>query len=161
MEVKTNKEYTAMLHEIESVEREIRALEDQVLEEMERGENLVAEIKREEGAFTAAEERHRGDVRALEERERALGQTAAERTSERDAIAATLPEAVLELFQRVARLRGSAVAEARDGMCQTCHVKLRLQMFVEVKRNDALMQCPACQRVLYFDASVTAPSPGP
>src|SRR5688572_27941654 len=59
MEVKTNKEYTAMLHEIEGVEREIRAREDQVLAEMERAEGLASEIKGEEAVFKAAEQEHR------------------------------------------------------------------------------------------------------
>ena len=63
MDVKTNKEYTAMLHEIEAVEREIRGREDQILVEMEKAETLAAEIKREEAAFKAVEERHR-DARA-------------------------------------------------------------------------------------------------
>src|SRR5918999_1168574 len=51
MEVKTNKEYTAVLHEIEGVEREIRGREDQVLAEMERAEALTGEIKREDAVF--------------------------------------------------------------------------------------------------------------
>src|SRR5258708_26959762 len=68
MEVKTNKEYTAVLHEIENVEREIRALEDQILLEMERAESLAAELKREEGLFQAAQEEGRTGARSLEAR---------------------------------------------------------------------------------------------
>src|SRR5688500_10313386 len=45
MDVKTNKEYTAMLHEIEGVEREIRAREDVILGEMESAESLALELK--------------------------------------------------------------------------------------------------------------------
>src|SRR5262245_44037897 len=67
MDVKTNKEYTAMLHEIEGVERDIRAREDQVLAEMEKAESLTAEVKKEEAAFKAREERHRSDIRSLDE----------------------------------------------------------------------------------------------
>ena len=63
MDVKTNKEYTAMLHEIEGVERDIRAREDLILGEMERGEGLAVEIKREEESFKQAEERHRAESR--------------------------------------------------------------------------------------------------
>jgi uncharacterized protein len=150
MEVKTNKEYTAMLHEIEGVEREIRGREDQILAEMERSEGLVAEVKAEEEAFKAAELRSRESGRVLDDRTRTLE---AERTRlgvERDAVAATVPGDMLELFQRVAKLRGVAVAEARDGMCQVCHVKLRLQMYAEIKRNEEIQQCPACNRILYY-----------
>ena len=150
MEVKTNKEYTAMLHEIEGVEREIRTREDQILAEMERSEALAAEVKAEEEVFKAAEARARDEGRALEERARSLEEQRGRLAAERDAIAATVPDDVLELFQRVARLRGVAVAEAKDGMCQLCHVKLRLQMYAELKRNEEIQQCPACNRILYY-----------
>jgi len=151
MDVKTNKEYTAMLHEIEGVEREIRGREDQILAEMERSEGLTAEVKAEEEAFKAAETRSRESGRALDERARALEAERTRLAGERDAVAATVPGDMLELFQRVAKLRGVAVAEARDGMCQVCHVKLRLQMYAEIKRNEEIQQCPACNRILYYE----------
>jgi predicted nucleic acid-binding Zn-ribbon protein len=160
MEVKTNKEYTAVLHEIENVEREIRALEDKILLEMERAESLAAELKREEGLFKAAEEEGRVEARSLEARARDLEGQAGKLGGERDAIAATIPPDPLDLFQRVARRRGAAVAEARDGMCQLCHVKLRPQMYVDVKKNEGILQCPACSRILYYLPPVAAVSPG-
>jgi uncharacterized protein len=150
MEVKTNKEYTAMLHEIEGVERDIRAREDQILAEMEKSEGLSAEVKSEEEAFKGAETRSREGGRTLDERARTLEEDRKRVAAERDAIAATVSEDALELFQRVARLRGLGMAEARDGMCQVCHVKLRLQMYAELKRNEEIQQCPACNRILYY-----------
>ena len=30
-----------------------------------------------------------------------------------------------------------------------CHVKLRPQIFNEVRRNDSLIQCDSCSRILY------------
>jgi predicted nucleic acid-binding Zn-ribbon protein len=150
MEVKTNKEYTAMLHEIEGVERDVRTREDQILAEMERSEAVTAEVKSEEEAFKTAEGRAREGGRALDDTARRLEEGRGRLQGERDAIAATLSDDVLELFQRVARLRGVAVAEARDGMCQVCHVKLRLQMYAELKHNDEIQQCPACNRILYY-----------
>lgn len=159
MEVKTNKEYTAMLHEIEAVEREIRTREDRILEEMERAESLGADLKREESAFREVEERQRAERRRLEEASQLLSRERERLASERDAVAATLPEEKLSLFQRVARLRGVAVAEARDGMCQECHMVLRLQMYADVKRNEQVTQCPACSRILYYAAAVPSASP--
>jgi predicted nucleic acid-binding Zn-ribbon protein len=150
MDVKTNKEYTAMLHEIEGVEREIRGREDQILAEMERAETLAAEVKHEEAVFKDVEAHHKSDSTALEARARSLSEDAARLTAERDAIAATLPEDPLALFNRVARLRGAAVAEARDGMCQQCRVKLRPQMYVDLKHNLEIVQCPTCNRILYY-----------
>jgi predicted nucleic acid-binding Zn-ribbon protein len=161
MEVKTNKEYTAMLHEIEAVEREIRGIEDQVLAEMEKAETLAASVKSEEVAFKSREERHRGDVRALDERAKALEADAARLTAERDDVAKGLDEDILELFGRISKLRGSAMAEARDGMCQVCRVKLRLQFYSDLKRNEEIVQCPACNRILYYEPPVPVTVPEP
>ena len=156
MEVKTNKEYTAVLHEIESVEREIKAREDQILIEMERAETLAGDVKREEGVFKAAEEQSRAEVEALEERRTALLADLAQVRGGRDGVAKGLSDDLIELYGRVARLRGSAVAEVRDEMCQVCHVKLRPQMYVDLKRNEVIAQCPACNRILYFEPPVPA-----
>jgi hypothetical protein len=160
MDVKTNKEYTAMLHEIETVEREIRSREDFVLTEMEKSEALTAEIKQEEQTFKAAEEHHRSQARMLDERAESLRGESRRLTAERDAVAATVPSDLLELFQRVARLRGLAVAEARDGMCEACHLKLRMQMFVDLKRNEEIVQCPGCNRILFYEVPAPVVNPG-
>jgi len=161
MEVKTNKEYQAMLHEIEGVEREIRSREDEILQEMESTETLQAEVKAEETAFKTANASHSADVSTLEARAAELHAQAERVGRERDAIAATLSPEVLELFQRVAKLRGAGVAEARDEMCQHCRMKLRPQIFVDIKRNETIIQCPSCNRILYFEPPVpeTAPEP--
>jgi predicted nucleic acid-binding Zn-ribbon protein len=162
MDVKTNKEYTAMLHEIEGVEREIRAREDLVLAEMEKAESLTAEAKREEKAFQAADEQARTRGREMDEEERRLQAEADRLGAERDAVAAEVPSAMLELFQRVARVRGTAVSEAtKDAMCSQCHVKLRPQMFVDLKRGDEMFQCPQCNRILYYEAPVPVVVPQP
>jgi uncharacterized protein len=151
MDVKTNKEYTAMLHEIEGVEREISSREDRILEEMERAETLQGEVRREEADFRQVEATAATEKADLDGRETRLAGQRARQVEERDAIAASVPEQPLHLYQRIAGFRGSGVAEARDGMCQTCHVKLRLQMWVELRHNETLQQCPSCQRILYYE----------
>jgi hypothetical protein len=154
MEVKTNKEYTAMLHEIEGVEREIRGREDLVLGEMEKAEGLEGTVRREEQVFKAEEERHREERKRLGEEEQKLRAQAEVHRKERETVAAGIPADLLARFQRVAKLRGVAMAEVKDGVCQVCHLKLQPQMFVELKRNDEITECPACQRILYYEPPV-------
>jgi predicted nucleic acid-binding Zn-ribbon protein len=162
MDVKTNKEYTAMLHEIEGVEREIRAREDLVLAEMEKAEGLVAEVKREESEWKAADEQAKVRSREMDEEGRRLSAEAARLSAERDAVAAEIPSALLDLFHRVARVRGTGVAEAtKDAMCSQCHVKLRPQMFVDLKRTDEIFQCAQCNRILYYEAPAPVVVPQP
>lgn len=152
MEVKTNKEYTAMLHEIEGVEQRISEMEDRILEEMERSEKLTDVVEKERVAFARVEKELGAEMASLDQRRREMEQRREELQQRRDEVAQTLPDAQRELFQRVSRLRGEAVARANDGMCQLCHVVLRPQMFVDVKRNEQIIQCPSCSRILYHEA---------
>ncbi|HXK12519.1 MAG TPA: C4-type zinc ribbon domain-containing protein [Vicinamibacteria bacterium] len=151
MEVKTNKEYTAVLHEIEGVERDIKGREDVILEEMERAETLALAVKREEADFKAVETEAKREGKALDGRVAQLEEEAERLRRDRDAVAASVPEDALGLYARVAKQRGTGVAEAREGMCQACHVRMRLQIWVEVKKNHQLFQCESCSRLLFYD----------
>ena len=58
---------------------------------------------------------------------------------------------VMAIYEMVSRRRkGVAVAEARDGICTICHVRLRPQVFNTVRRNEEIIQCDNCNRILYF-----------
>ena len=151
MEVKTNKEYQAMQKEMGHAQEEIGTHETHMLERMEESDGLVAELKAAETALKAeqaavAAERSKLDAeRATDQQE--LDRLATERTG---VVSQVSPEA-MKIFERVAHGRkGVAVAEARDGLCVVCHVRLRPQVFNEVRRNDQLIQCDSCTRILYF-----------
>jgi predicted nucleic acid-binding Zn-ribbon protein len=151
MEVKTNKEYTAVLHEIEGVERDIKAREDVILEEMEKAENLAAAVKREETDFKAVETQAKQAQAELDAATARLQASAERLRGERSAVAASVPQDTRELYARVAKQRGSGVAEARDGMCQACHVRMRVQIWVEVKKNEQIFQCESCSRIYFYE----------
>jgi hypothetical protein len=150
-----------MLHEIETVEREIRSREDLILAEMEQAEGLAADVKREEALFKAEEESGKTEIKTLDERRKALEARMVGLTEERDAAGSKVSPTRLELFKRVAKARGDAVALAQDEMCVACHVRLRPQMFMEIKRNDEIMQCPSCGRVLYYEPPPPVVDPHP
>ncbi len=162
MAVKTNKEYHAMQAEIAAAEGEVARLEDQVLEQMLRADELTTAV--------ADAERARNDERtavaaervALEERQRDLAAQIERHAGERAALVGALPAPVAALFDTLTRGRkGLAVAEARDGRCLSCQVRLRPQLYNDVRLNRALIQCESCQRILYYRAEpgVTAEQP--
>ena len=159
MDVKTNKEYTAMLHEIETVEKEIGKHEDQILEEMERAEGLAADVKREEGAFKEIEKESAEKGKELDAQQARLEDERKRVATERDRVAEQIPEGPLNLYQRVAKLRGTGAAEAKDGMCLACHGKMRPQVWVELKTGEHVFQCDACNRILYYDPPPTVVEP--
>jgi hypothetical protein len=150
-DVKTNKEYTALLKEIATAEQDVRSHEDRLLERMEEAETLAAELKAAEAALKAEQAEVSKEQARLDSERGELEKELSRVTEARTAVTAKLSKETLMLFERVAHGRkGIAVAEARDGLCTVCHVRLRPQMFNDVRRNDGINQCGSCTRILYF-----------
>jgi predicted nucleic acid-binding Zn-ribbon protein len=159
-ELKTNKEYQTMLHEIATAEQAIRSLEDRVLERMEEAENLTRELKAAEAELKTQQAAIAVERKALDTEAATLQKTADDTAAARVEAAKALSPEALKLFDYVARARkGLAVAEARDGGCTVCHVRMRPQMFNEVRRGENLIQCESCMRILYFVPQTAATSP--
>lgn len=151
MAVKTNKEYQAMQKEIATAEEGVRAHEDTILEHMEQGESLARELKAAEADLKSQQAEIGVERTALAREAASLEQMIGERLAARGGITAQLSAAALALFEHVSRQRkGLAIAEARDGVCTVCHVRLRPQIFSQVRRGEDLIQCESCLRILYF-----------
>lgn len=156
LEVKTNDQYKALMHEIQFTEKEIGANEDKILEIMVNAELREKEVKAAEAELkeeTAEIEKEKASARertAQDEKE------LAEWSAKRDAARSAIDEDVLRHYDRVSKFRGSGIAEVRDQKCMGCSVVLRPQTYNEV-RSGKLIYCDSCQRVLYFDPSKEAP----
>jgi predicted nucleic acid-binding Zn-ribbon protein len=157
MAVKTNQEYHAIQHEMAFAQTEIKTREDEILELMVQADELTADVKRSEAALAAEQKAVEADRKSIavesSELKAALERMAAERKT---TVAGITPQ-VLAIFDQVAKRRGGiAVAEAREGICTICHVRLRPQVFNTIRRNDAIVQCDHCQRILFYVPAPTA-----
>jgi hypothetical protein len=151
MAVKTNQEYHAIQHEIAFAQTAVKEIEDKILERMMEADDLTAAVKRAEADLAAEQKKIDAEKRALTAEVSALNATLDKVRAERAAIVAALDPKVLGVFDLVSRRRhGVAVAEARDGICTICHVRLRPQVFNNVRLNADIIQCDSCQRILYF-----------
>jgi predicted nucleic acid-binding Zn-ribbon protein len=150
MEVKTNKEYHAMQTEIAAAEAEVRKQEDRILECMVAADQVTAEATSAERELARAEADAKAAIEALARDTEQARQRLTAAEASRRALAATLPRATLTLFENIASHRGTAVVEARDGHCSVCHVRLRPKFYQDLRRNDAILQCESCHRILYF-----------
>jgi len=151
MSVKTNKEYQAMLAEIGNCEREISAKEDQILERMMLADewNEKQRVAKEELSAREKEiQARRQELEAFRSHsENELNQLECQRGVLRQSLS---PE-IIGLYERIATARhGVAVAPAFDQSCQGCHVRLRPQLFNEVKTNLQIIRCESCSRILYY-----------
>ena len=151
MAVKTNQEYHAIQHEMAFAQAEIKTLEDKILELMLEADDLTAAVKKTETLLAAEQKAVEAEKKALSAEHVQLNAQLEQLRAERAALVAAISPKVLAVFDLVAKRRnGLAVAEARDGICTICHVRLRPQVFNTVLRNEEILQCDTCQRILFF-----------
>ncbi|MGB9074365.1 MAG: C4-type zinc ribbon domain-containing protein [Terriglobales bacterium] len=151
LDVKTNDQYKALLHEIQFAEQEIRINEDRILEVMVNAEVREKDVKAAEAelkAETAEIEKEKEEARRVTAADQnKLAEWNAKRDGLRQGIAADL----LRHYERVMKFRGSGLAEAREQKCMGCQVMLRPQTYNEVWIGEKVIVCESCQRILYFD----------
>jgi len=114
-------------------------------------DELTAVAKRAEASLTTDQKSIDAEKRALVVEQEELKGRLERLGAERATLVAAIDPHMLALFELVSRRRhGVAVAEARDGICTICHVRLRPQVFNTIRRNEEILQCDTCQRILYF-----------
>ncbi len=157
MQVKTNEQYKAMMHEIEYHEEEIRKLEDQILGEMEESEALEQRLR--------AAEKHLA-VEKLEVGKQIEQARARKKEDEgnlevfnrrRAGLTEAITPEIYASYERVTKYRkGLAVSSIHAETCAACHVHLRPQIVSETFNNEKIIHCESCDRILY---SVPEPVP--
>jgi hypothetical protein len=151
LKVKTNQEYKALMSEIEHAEAEIQKSEDKTLEIMVAADARKDTLKQAEAALkadTAENEKEKEHARLqTAEDEKQLAELDAQRKELRSGVS----EEPLTHYDRVLKLRGSALAPVyEDESCSACRVRLRPQVFQDVKSSDEFVTCFYCNRILYF-----------
>lgn len=150
-EVKTNKEYQAVLKEIDETKKEITKNEDSTLELMGTIETLGREIK--ELQKVVAEKR-----KNLDEQKAILQQESDQLKSRLDRLEAIRqrvrnrvePDLLKKTDFLFLKQSGIAVSAVDNGVCQVCHMNIPPQKFIELQRDDVMLQCPHCHRFLYW-----------
>lgn len=151
LDVKTNDQYKALLHEIQFAEKEIAANEDRILELMVNADTRDKEVK------TAQAELKAEAAEIEQEKEQARQRTAedekllAEWNGKRDQLRSGIREDLLRHYERVSKFRGSGISEVRNQKCMACQVMLRPQTYNDVRSGNETVVCDSCQRILYFN----------
>lgn len=156
--VKTNREYQALGHEIETAQQELGVVEERVIERMVDADTISADVRKAEATFASQQKQIDAEKKTLAG-ERAAAEASLDGTlTERDALVREIDPKLIDLFEHIARARkGQAICAAtRDGLCSMCHVRLRPHVFQQVRANDQIIQCDSCQRILYW-----VPPPAP
>ena len=150
--VKTNREYQALGHEIETAQQELAAVEEKEIEQMVEADGLTADVKQAEAALATQQKAIDQEKKEIAAELQQVEASLSDATAARATLVKELEPRLTTLFENVARARrGLALSMAtRDGLCSLCHVRLRPHVFQQVRANDQIIQCDSCQRILYY-----------
>jgi predicted nucleic acid-binding Zn-ribbon protein len=150
-EIKNNKEYQALLKEIEAGEKENKAIEDDILVLMEKIDAAAAGItnaeqrsREEEAALQAEQQQREADFAKIEQDLKEIAR------ARQESIARIKPDLLGQYEKLLNTKAGIAIAEARNESCSGCFMSIPPQIFVNVKKNESILTCPNCHRMLYY-----------
>jgi predicted nucleic acid-binding Zn-ribbon protein len=152
-EIKTNKEYQAHLKEIEAAEKEQRTVEDDILSSMEALDAAQKEARELEGKVRTEEEKINAFREKLRDDAGGIQKEVEELRLRREGIVRAMDKEIHALYmQLIETKRGLAVVETSGEVCRGCNMNIPPQLFVEIKKNEKIIQCPQCSRILYWKA---------
>ena len=162
--VTTTAQATALEHEITFAETEVSRLEDAELASMERTEQLdAAKLTAEETVVNLAARHAQENASTAEALERDRVQLAGVE-AKRAALRPEIGESSLSIYDRIAKTRGTALAEGVDQKCSACQMLVRPQRWNDLRDRDnqeAMLTCESCGRLLYWDPARDAPQKKP
>jgi uncharacterized protein len=158
MAVKTNEEYRALQHEIEHAQQLIRKIEDEILNLMMEAESGQSDLKAAESQLQQDQQRVHAERKQLEEANKRDLSALDSYLKERKEIEGSVSPDLISRYDRVRKHRGGiGVAPARNEVCEICQVRIRPQVYQEIRRNDQIIACDACQRILYDPENLDHP----
>ena len=150
-QVKTNKEYSAVLTEIEEVKQEQVRIEEEILTLMELGEGLTTEGKEADARFKARESQGRVEEVTLGEKLRGVKGDLAVVQSERAQLSGQVASSVLADYERLLGHLGMAIVPViKPNSCGGCRVTITPQRLQELRQQNTLIHCESCGRYLYW-----------
>jgi len=161
-EVKTNKEYTSLLHEIEETQRRVDTLEETIIAEMLAADDVEEEIKAALHRQGQEEDVLKKEKVVLDEKLKETETRHAALAKEREALLPRIPREQVKLYEAIFQKKGgTALSPVTGDFCAMCHMRVRPQMLNEIRDKTTVILCENCGRILYWTAKPEPVKPGP
>ncbi|MEC7641203.1 MAG: hypothetical protein VYC17_03515 [Nitrospinota bacterium] len=152
--VKTNKEYSALLTEVDAINEKVSSLEDQELEIMEVLEEKEKQIPGLEKLCQEKEQEFQAFKKQKEEACAQMKNDLQVLQTKRGEIVGQLEEQWATHYEKVARMRGeNVVVPLEGGCCRGCNQQVLPQLAIDTKLGEKVIQCNGCYRFLYWVAA--------
>jgi predicted nucleic acid-binding Zn-ribbon protein len=160
--VSTQREYGALLQEIDTVKSQITSFEEQAFASLESHDQKRKDLEEKESGFRDLAGRYAGELARWEGEKPAIARQVATLNERIATLRSGLPRAVQAQFERILERNPSgALAPVRlierpgkgprEWHCGICNYRVRPQVVVEISNGEGLVQCDSCKRILYIE----------
>jgi predicted nucleic acid-binding Zn-ribbon protein len=151
-QLKTNREYQALMKEIEEIKRSGKEREDEVLSLMEESEKNSNEMNAIKDEIELLKKEIVVEEKNLQKVEAKLNKSLNQIQKKRNTITKDVKKELLSRYDFLKEKRaGLAVALVKNQACDGCHMNIPHQLYNELLRNEKIHFCPVCQRIIYVD----------
>ena len=151
-EVKTNKEYQAFLSEIDAIKEANSRIEEEILQVMDEIEDLKKDLSKREKDVGVTLEKVEVERQEIQERMARDEKAWNEQMERREVLSKQIESKLIKLYNTLKEKRqGVGVVGVKHETCQGCFVNVPPQLFIEVQKNNTLVRCPHCNRILYWE----------
>ena len=151
LEVKNNKEYQAMLKEIDTAESTRSDVETEIIAILEELDKLSVLVKKDEEILKESRIQYEQEKKTIEDDLNAVDTDAAGLEQKRSELQKNVPGDLIARYEKIKkRNRGLGVTSVWKAVCSGCHMNIPPQLYNELQRSDELFSCPNCNRIIYF-----------
>ncbi|HVP13729.1 MAG TPA: C4-type zinc ribbon domain-containing protein [Phycisphaerae bacterium] len=156
---KTNKEYSAILTQLNTTKADNSKVEEKVLAFFRQIESKRKELGNLEAERDKEISRCQEAKAALKEVEEKSREKLNQLARDREAAASAVPGKALDTFNRVARkLDGEAMAQVirthpkrEEYACEGCNMSITIEQVNNILSRDDAVLCNSCGRILYYE----------
>jgi len=152
LEVKTNKEYQAMLKEIETIEQKNSGFEDEILTLLEKMDTAKKELREREKTLDDYRKQYEREKQKTEEELSSLDKEILTCQRDLQGLNSEIERDLAKKYEMIKkRKNGLAVVPVVKGVCSGCHLNIPPQLYNELLKSDQVLSCPYCNRIIYWD----------
>lgn len=149
--LKTNKEYQAMLQQIEGAKADASITEDKILELFEQADSLKLETEQEKQRLKEEEKLFLEQKKKIEDRIKEIDDRLAQLEALRTRLMPDIESKILAQYERILLNRdGLAIVSVKDNTCKGCNMLVPPQVINLIRMYERIITCEVCNRILYI-----------
>ena len=127
-------------------------MEEEILRVMDEIDELKKDLSKREKDVGATLEKIEAERKKLQQQMGHDEKVWEKQMERREALSKQIESKLVKLYDTLKEKRqGVGVVGVKRETCQGCFVNVPPQLFIEVQKNNTLVRCPHCNRILYWE----------